>query len=139
MRTNEIIRRYFSILTFFRSSNRLLSPQGQRRTIPVSVFAPAKRLNSSVSSPTSTSPTNETLSIDQIESSNEQDKSIENQHLSTIKHENDMNTKLSSSNPSLKSSTGNLLNELSFTNEKVENGKKMNVFERLFRGHKKKV
>jgi len=50
-----------------------------------------------------------------------------------------MNTKLSSSNPSLKSSTGNLLNELSFTNEKVENGKKMNVFERLFRGHKKKV
>ena len=67
------------------------------------------------------------------------EKSIENQNLSTIKHENDMNTKLSSSNPSLKSSTGNLLNELSFTNEKVENGKKMNVFERLFRGHKKKV
>lgn len=116
----------------YKSSNRLLSPQGQRRSIPVSVFAPAKRLNSSLSSPTSTSPTNETLSTDPNESQN-------NQNFSTIQHENDINTKLSSSNSSLKSSTGNLLNELSFTNEKHDHGKKMNVFERLFRGHKNKV
>jgi hypothetical protein len=30
------------------------------------------------------------------------------------------------------------MNELSLTNDKHEHNKKMNVFERLFRGHKKK-
>lgn len=56
--------------------------------------------------------------------------------------DDEMNLKLSSMSPVLKSSTGNLLKELSLATDKQDqnnSSKKMNVFERLFRGHKKKV
>jgi hypothetical protein len=56
-----------------------------------------------------------------------------------INNENELNNKLSLTNSTLKTSTGNLLNDISLTNDKHDNSKKMNVFERLFRGHKKKI
>ncbi len=139
----------FEILSLFRLSkrsddNRLLSPNGQRRTIPVSVFAPAKN---SVPNPSSltTSPTNESNMNYNSESQQPEQQTSSysptdgDSSYNTINNENELNTKLSSTNLALKSSSGNLLNELSLTNDKYDTSKKMNVFERLFRGHKKKV
>ena len=50
-----------------------------------------------------------------------------------------MNKKISTTGTNLKSSTENILSELAFSNDRHDTSKKMNVFERLFRGHKKKV
>jgi hypothetical protein len=129
--------------------NRVVSPNGQRRTIPVSVFAPAKLENKRPAPPiptSSASPTSETTTSNNNESQQDEHQQQPLSHsstgdssYSTINNENEMKTKLSTTNSSLKSSTGNLLNEFSLTHDKHETNKKMNVFERLFRGHKKKA
>jgi hypothetical protein len=136
----------FFILNFRSSKrsddNRILSPAGQRRNIPVSVFAPAKPDNKrpAPAPPSSISPTNDPTSTynpespEQIAYSSTGDSSSP-----TINNENEMNNKLSSTNSALKLSTGNLLNDFPLTADKHDNNKKMNVFERLFRGNKKKV
>ncbi len=129
-------------------STNIISPNGQRRNIPVSVFAPAKLENKSSVSipPSSTSPTNESTLTQNGESQQQQQQVSESSHSSTgdssyttTNNVNEINNKLSSTNSVLKSSTGDILNELSLANDKHDNSKKMNVFERLFRGHKKKV
>ncbi|CAF3229974.1 unnamed protein product [Rotaria sp. Silwood2] len=132
--------------------NRLISPTGQRRNIPVSVFSPAKHDNkrSVPVSSSSTSPTDDSTSINNCDSQNEQQEQLQQTSYSSrsstgdgsytaINNTNDMTNKLSTTNSALKTSTGNILDELSLTNDKHDNTKKMNVFERLFRGHKKKV
>ncbi|CAF3707147.1 unnamed protein product [Rotaria sordida] len=136
--------------------NRLVSPTGQRRNIPVSVFSPAKHDNkrSTTVPSSSTSPTNDSNSINNCESQHEQQEQEQEQEqqissssrsstgdgcYTIINNTNEMHNKLSTTNSSLKTSTGNILDELSLTNDKHDNTKKMNVFERLFRGHKKKV
>jgi len=53
-----------------------------------------------------------------------------------------INSRTSSTNSDRKTPTGNILNEFTLTTDKHDNNnkdnKKMNVFERLFRGNKKK-
>jgi len=96
--------------------NRLVSPTGQRRNVPVSVFAPAKLDNKR---PAPAPPTYNYESQQQTSYLS---------RLSTNEHEMNNNRK----------STGSLLNEYSVPTDKHDNTKKMNVFERLFRGNKKK-
>jgi hypothetical protein len=97
--------------------NRLLSPNGQRRNIPVSVFAPAKLDNKR---PAPAPPAYNFESQQQQQAS----------YLSRLSaNENELNSKKSSGKP---------LNEYSVPTDKHDNTKKMNVFERLFRGNKKK-
>ncbi|CAF1512856.1 unnamed protein product [Rotaria sp. Silwood1] len=128
--------------------NRLISPTGQRRNIPVSVFSPAKHDTKRPVPSSSTSPTDDSASINNGDSQHEQEQqqtsyssrsSTGDGSYTAMNNTNEMNNKLSTTNSALKTSTGNILDELSLTNEKHDNTKKMNVFERLFRGHKKKV
>jgi hypothetical protein len=106
------------IYIYFRpSNNRLVSPSSQRRNIPVSVFAPAK-LDNKRPAPAPPSFNYESQSPTSY---------------SPRDNENEMNTK-----SARKTSTGNLRNDLSHTTDKHDHNKKMNVFERLFRGNKKK-
>ena len=125
--------------------SRVLSPNVQRRNVPVSVFVPAK-LDSkrpAPAPPTSPSPTMDLTSIYNQESQQQNlhssRSSMGDGSQTTPINENEMNSKLSSMNVALKSSTGNLLKEFSLSTDKHDSSKKMNVFERLFRGHKKKV
>jgi hypothetical protein len=101
---------------------RLLSPTGQRRTVPVSVFAPAKLDNKR---PAPAPPSFNYESQPQTAYSSTIDSSY-----TTINNEN------SSINVGLKTPTENLINGYSHPVDKHD--KKMNVFERLFRGNKKK-
>ncbi len=129
------------------TSTNPLSPNGQRRNIPVSVFAPAKLENkrSAPVVPSSTSPINDSNTTyncelqEQQQTSSSSLSSTGDSSYTTINNENEINNKLSSTNPTLKSSTGDILNEISLANDKHDTSKKMNVFERLFRGHKKKI
>ena len=138
----------------FRSSkrldeNRLVSPTGQRRNVPVSVFVPAKPENKHPAHfpSSSTSSANDSSSTNNCESQLEPKQisystrsSTGDSSYTSINNENDMNNKLSTMHSTLKTSTENILDELSLTNDKHDNiNKKMNVFERLFRGHKKKL
>lgn len=144
---------------YFRGSkrsdeSRILSPTGQRRNVPVSVFSTAKqdhKRSAPVISPSSSSPTNDSNSTNNGESFHDEQESQQQQQRSfssrstddsncnTSSNGNEINNKLSTTNTSLKSSTGNILDELSLSHERHDTNKKMNVFERLFRGHKKKV
>ncbi|CAM4740130.1 unnamed protein product [Rotaria magnacalcarata] len=126
--------------------NRLVSPAGQRRNVPVSVFSSAKHENKRPVPSSSTSPTNDSGSINNGESPLEPQRqnsyssqSTGDSSYPTMNNGHEMNTKLSPTNPALKTSTGNILDELALTHDKHDSSKKMNVFERLFRGHKKKV
>jgi hypothetical protein len=103
--------------------NRLVSPSGQRRNIPVSVFSPAK-LDNKRPAPAPPAYNYESQQPTSYLS-----------RLSTTEHELPIK---SSSSSGLKTPTGNLLNEYPLTTDKHDNTKKMNVFERLFRGNKKK-
>jgi hypothetical protein len=56
-------------------------------------------------------------------------------------NEHEINSRTSSTNSDRKTPTGNIMNEFTLTTDKNDNNKdnkKMNVFERLFRGNKKK-
>lgn len=128
----------------------MVSPAGQRRHIPVSVFSPAKLENKRHAPvpPSSSSPINDSNSVHNGESHPEQPEqqtpysprsSADENHYTNLNHDHEITNKLSTMNPSLKTSTGNILDELSVANDKHDNNKKMNVFERLFRGYKKKV
>src|ERR1700722_1047600 len=101
--------------------NRLLSPSGQRRNIPVSVFSPAKLDNKR---PAPAPP------IFNYES---QQPTSYLSRLST----NDNNYPTKINEHEMKSGlktppTNNLHNEFSIPTDKHDNPKKMNVFERLF-------
>jgi hypothetical protein len=113
--------------------NRLVSPSGQRRNIPVSVFSSAK--NPAPPPPTYNYESQQQASyLSRLSSTNDQNYSVK-------PNEHEMNNKPSSSSSSssgLKTPTGNFLNEYSHPTDKHDNTKKMNVFERLFRGNKKK-
>ena len=104
--------------------NRLVSPNGQRRNIPVSVFSPAK-LDNKRPAPAPPAP---------AYSYESQQPTSYLSRLPTSEHE--LPSKPSSSG--VKTPTGNLLNEYPLASDKHDNTKKMNVFERLFRGNKKK-
>ena len=138
----------------FRSSKRtddqrLLSPPTQRRQIPVSVFSPAKNETKRPApiQSSSTTPINEPVSTCNGESHEEEEHQLQQPSQSptgdssytTLNNENEMNKKISTTGTNLKSSTENILSELAFSNDRHDTSKKMNVFERLFRGHKKKV
>lgn len=126
--------------------NRLLSPPAQRRPVPVSVFSPAKpeskrpapappkvvpATDESTSIPSENPPTPTTSEPLSSSDANPSTVSI---------NDDEINVKpITSMSSTLKSSTGNLLKELSLTNDSANLNKKMNVFERLFRGHKKKI
>ena len=112
--------------------NRLVSPTGQRRNIPVSVFSPAKLDNKrpapappgyNYESQQGTSYLTRLASADQSYPTRSHDQT------SSI---------LSSSSSTIKTPTGSLLKEYSSGTDKADSTKKMNVFERLFRGNKKK-
>lgn len=106
--------------------NRVLSPTGQRRNVPVSVFSPAKLDNKrpAPAPPTMNYESQQQTSYLSRTSSNEQE-------LNSSSNNNNNNNN--------RKSTGNLLNEYSsHSTDKHDNTKKMNVFERLFRGNKKK-
>ena len=146
LRTNHwqifIGSRLFFRLSKRSDDHRILSPAGQRRTIPISVFAPAKHESkpSTASSPT---PSNECNLNYNSESHLEQPATFtssnnESHHLN-LNYETELLPKYSPNNSVLETSSGSLLNELSLTQDKHDHNKKMNVFERLFRGHKKKV
>ncbi|CAF3722548.1 unnamed protein product [Rotaria sp. Silwood1] len=117
--------------------NRYVSPNSQRRNIPVSVFAPAKLDNkrpapappiSNFESQNQTFYTSRSLTNDNNNNNN-----------STMKiNENQMNKKLSSTNSGIKTPTNIVMNDFTLATDKQDNNKKMNVFERLFRGNKKK-
>ncbi|CAF0802429.1 unnamed protein product [Rotaria sp. Silwood1] len=115
--------------------NRYVSPNSQRRNIPVSVFAPAKLDNKR---PAPAPP------ISNFESQNQtfytsRSLTNDNNNNSTMKiNENQMNKKLSSTNSGIKTPTNIVMNDFTLANDKQDNNKKMNVFERLFRGNKKK-
>lgn len=112
--------------------NRYVSPSTQRRNIPVSVFAPAKLDNKR---PAPAPPISHFESQQQTSYSS---RSLNNDSSTTMKiHEQQMNRKMSSTNSGVTTPTSNVSNEFSPTTDKHDN-KKMNVFERLFRGNKKK-
>jgi len=104
--------------------NRLLSPNGQRRNVPVSVFAPAKLDNKRPA------PAPPTFNYESQQSTSNSSR------LST--NDNRYSTKMTEHEMTKKSSPANLVNEFSVATDKHDNIKKMNVFERLFRGNKKK-
>ncbi|CAF3610328.1 unnamed protein product [Rotaria sordida] len=111
--------------------NRYVSPNTQRRNIPVSVFAPAKLDNKR---PAPAPPTSNFESQNQLSYS-----SRINDNNSMMKlNENQMNKKISSTNSNVNIPTNIVMNEFNLTTDKQDNNKKMNVFERLFRGNKKK-
>ncbi|CAF1464203.1 unnamed protein product, partial [Rotaria sordida] len=111
--------------------NRYISPNTQRRNIPVSVFAPAKLDNKR---PAPAPPTSNFESQNQLSYS-----SRINDNNSMMKlNENQMNKKISSTNSNVNIPTNIVMNEFNLTTDKQDNNKKMNVFERLFRGNKKK-
>jgi hypothetical protein len=115
-------------LIYFRASrrsddNRLTSPNNQRRNIPVSVFAPTKLDNKRPA------PAPPTFNY----------KSQSPPSYSSLLSTNDTEIEMNNNKPPRKASTGSLLHEFSHTTDKHDhNNKKMNVFERLFRGNKKK-
>ena len=94
---------------------RVLSPPTQRRSVPVSVFTPAKAETKRYESQSSTgySSRSSTIEPDYL------NRSTDDEYRRKI---------------GLKTPT----NEFPQSTEKQEHGKKMNVFERLFRGNKKK-
>jgi hypothetical protein len=112
----------------------------------VSVFAPAKLDNKRPAPvpPSSVSPTDDSTATYTCESQQDQTSHLSrsstgDSSYTTINNENEINKKLSTTNSTLKTSKENILNELSYPHDKHDTNKKMNVFERLFRGHKKKV
>ncbi|CAM4937193.1 unnamed protein product [Rotaria socialis] len=113
--------------------SRFVSPTGQRRNIPVSVFAPAKIDNKR---PAPAPPTPSSESHNQIPYS---PRSLATDNGSSTKlNENFMNKKSPSSDSGARTPTGMTTNEFSLVTDKLDTSKKMNVFERLFRGNKKK-
>ena len=118
-----------------RASNRVLSPPGQRRNIPVSVFSPAKL---DTKRPAPAPPAFNYESQHQTLYSS-RPSAVDNEY-TTETYDDDMHRKISSTNSNgSKTPTGLHTNEYSLsTSEKHDHGKKMNVFERLFRGNKKK-
>ena len=121
----------------------LVSPTGQRRNIPVSVFVPAKPENKHpvpFPSSSTSSTKNYESQLEPKQMSYSTRSSTSDSSYTSINNENETNNKLSAIHSTLQTSTGNILDELSLTNDKHDNiNKKMNVFERLFRGHKKKL
>ncbi len=124
---------------YFRTSrrlddNRLLSPTGQRRNIPVSVFSPAK-LDNKRPAP---APPSSTYNYESQQQPSYLSRLPTTDHnYSGKSNEHELTNKPSSSS-GLKTPTGNILNEYSLPTDKHDSTKKMNVFERLFRGNKKK-
>ncbi|CAM4776618.1 unnamed protein product [Rotaria magnacalcarata] len=114
--------------------SRFVSPTGQRRSIPVSVFSPAKIDNKR---PAPAPPTPSSESHNQIPYS---PRPLATDNGSSTKlNENLMIKKSSSSDSGARTPTGMTTNEFSLVTDKHDTSKKMNVFERLFRGNKKKT
>ncbi len=135
-RASSCIRIILSDFFNFRPSrrsddNRLLSPNGQRRNIPVSVFSPAKLDNKR---PAPAPPP--TYPYESQQPTSYLSRLPTNDHSYPTKlNEHEMNNKPSSG---VKTPTGTLLNDFSVPTDKHDHTKKMNVFERLFRANKKK-
>lgn len=111
--------------------NRLVSPTGQRRNIPVSVFSPAKLENKRPA------PAPPGYSYESQQGPSYLSR-LANADQSYPTKSNDQTSSISSS--TMKTSGGSsLLKEYSSSNDKPDTTKKMNVFERLFRGNKKKT
>ncbi|UJR15369.1 hypothetical protein I4U23_002317 [Adineta vaga] len=119
------------------------SPPNQRRNVPVSVFSPAKLDNKrpAPAPPTYTYESQQQLSYPvRIPTTDTVYSSKSNEH--------EIETKISSTNSDPTTSTANMINEFTISTDKhdnttnnnnpITNNKKMNVFERLFRGNKKK-
>lgn len=139
MRINKLIRLSFSkkFLNFRTSrrldDNRFVSPSGQRRNIPVSVFAPAKLDNKR---PAPAPPTTTTLNSESQNQTSFLTRSSTSDNNSSIK--SNECKKSSSSDLGVRNSNNMVVNEFTIPADKQDTNKKMNVFERLFRGNKKK-
>lgn len=114
--------------------HRLVSPGSQRRHIPVSVFSPAKPdyKRPAPAPPSSSSEVQRQSSLSS--------RSVSSESSSTNRpNELQINKKTTPTNSGVKTPTKNNTNEFSLATDKHDNNKKMNVFERLFRGNKKKA
>lgn len=109
--------------------NRLVSPTGQRRNIPVSVFSPAKLENKRPAP----APPGYVYESQQGPSYLSR---LANADQTYPTKSNEQTSSMSSS--TIKTPSSSLLKEYSSSAEKPDTTKKMNVFERLFRGNKKK-